>query len=85
MGQNWRPIPLREKHAQCVKKSGFFIRFLSARNDRFLFFREFPQSQPCLARGVTASLPWHELSCQEKLTQKLLGVKNYRGWTKMVE
>jgi hypothetical protein len=29
-----KPIPLREKHAQCVKKSGFFIRFLSARNDR---------------------------------------------------
>jgi hypothetical protein len=33
-----KPIPLREKHAQCVKKSGFFIRFFSARNGRILFF-----------------------------------------------
>jgi hypothetical protein len=38
-----KPIPLREKHAQCVKKSGFFTHFLSAQNDRLLFFGAFPQ------------------------------------------
>jgi hypothetical protein len=60
-----KPIPLREKDAQCVKKSGFFIRFLSVRNDRLFFFGVIPQFQPCLARGVTASFPWHEFGCEK--------------------
>jgi hypothetical protein len=41
-----KPILLREKHAQCVKKSGFFIHFLSAQNDGHFFSREFRNSSP---------------------------------------
>jgi len=55
-----KPIPLRGKHAQCVKKSGFFIRFFGLRIDRIFFFGVFSQFQPCLAGGVKVFFPWHE-------------------------
>jgi hypothetical protein len=70
-----KPIPLREKHAQCVKKSGFFTRFLRARNVRILFFEEIPHFQPGFAKGVADSIPWHEFGCDKRLMERLFGVK----------
>jgi hypothetical protein len=55
-----RSSQLREKHAQCVKKFGFFTRFFNVQKGRRLFFEGILHFQPCFSRAVAASLPWHE-------------------------
>ena len=54
-----KPIPLREKHAQCVKKSGCFTGFLSGQKDCIFVCEGIFHFRSGMARAVAASLPWH--------------------------